>query len=154
MENGFSPPFPTVRNHPPLFSTTTPPPLHLSVTSPKASNGDQYLSSNGGQTKIKRRVRIWDCLVPLEQQRVREYKALASSALFSWAAGNVGHKGQRLAAVGPGFAVLLGWPTACFGAMLHHNNLGLNSLDSEREVMSSLVGSACVGLVVANLAAL
>ncbi|ERN19755.1 uncharacterized protein ycf36 [Amborella trichopoda] len=150
----FSPPFPTVRIHPPLFSTTTPPPLRHSVTSPKASNGDRYLSSNGGRNQNQKKSEKWDCPVPLEQQPVREYEALASSALFSWAAGDVRHYGRRLAAVSLGFAVLLGWPVARFGAMLHHNNLGLNSLDSEREVMSSLVGSACVGLFAANLAAL
>ncbi|XP_031489355.1 uncharacterized protein ycf36 [Nymphaea colorata] len=55
-----------------------------------------------------------DCPVPAEQQPANEYKSLAGSILFSWAAGDVSTYASRLLVIGAAFSLFVGWPIAKF----------------------------------------
>ncbi|CAN6441761.1 unnamed protein product [Victoria cruziana] len=55
-----------------------------------------------------------DCPVPDEQQPTNEYKSLAGSVLFSWAAADVTTYASRLLLIGAAFSFLVGWPVAKF----------------------------------------
>lgn len=77
-----------------------------------------------------------DCPVPPEQQPVNEYRALAASLPFSWAAADLPHFGARLLLLGGSFALFLGLPVAWFGVV-----------DPDRDPLKSAVAAAAAGVL-------
>lgn len=58
-----------------------------------------------------------ECPVPVEQQPMNEYQNLSTSFPFSWASGDFVEYCSRLVATGASFALFIGLPVACFGAV-------------------------------------
>lgn len=84
-----------------------------------------------------------DCPVPLEQQPLNEYQALASSFPFSWAAADLRHYSSRLLFTGASFALFVGLPVAAFGVV-----------DLDKEALKCGLGALSAGLLAVTFAVL
>ncbi|XP_051119381.1 uncharacterized protein ycf36 [Andrographis paniculata] len=96
----------------------------------------------------RRRRRLWssfknrpetECPVPVDQQPMKEYEALADSFPFSWASADLVEYCSRLFATGAFFALFVGLPVSWVGSKSH-------------EPLSLALGAASSGLFVAILA--
>lgn len=81
------------------------------------------------------------CPVPQDQQPINEYQTLSTSFPFSWAAGDFVEYGSRLFVTGASFALFIGLPVACFGA-----------LGPDQEPFKRIICSVSSGVFVVTLA--